>query len=328
MKIKNNIEIFYDILKKIKESENIIITAHVNPDGDAIGASLGLFLGLEKLFLNLNTTKNMRIIVQDKHPDTTNFLKHINKIEVYDENNKPYNYDLIIFLDSADLKRTGKIASLAKNVFTINIDHHITNPAFADLNYIENISSTSEIIFKFLNFSQIEIDKDIAECLYTGLINDTGNFSHDNVTKDTFYMAGKLIEAGVNNSKIVSEFLKNKSYAAIKLIGDSLFNMKFFKEKKLAYFYLSHNELQKYNGRKEDTENIVENLIEYNEADVSLFLREEEDGIIKGSMRSKIDNIDVSKISSIFGGGGHKKAAGFSSTSKESEILDEILKNL
>ncbi|MDR3258749.1 MAG: bifunctional oligoribonuclease/PAP phosphatase NrnA [Fusobacteriaceae bacterium] len=326
--MKNNMKIFDDVLKKIKESENIIITSHVNPDGDAIGASLGLLLGLEKLFSDLNTTKHMRIVLQDKYPDTTNFLKYINKIEIYDENNKNYNCDLIIFVDSADIKRTGKIANLAKNVFTINFDHHITNPSFANLNYIKDISSTSEIIFKFLNFSEIEIDKDIAECLYTGLINDTGNFSHDNVTKDTFYMAGKLIEAGVNNSKIVSKFLKNKSYAAIKLIGESLFNMKFFKEKKLAYFYLPYEELQKYNGRKEDTENIVEKLIEYNEANVALFLREERDGVIKGSMRSKIDNIDVSQISGIFGGGGHKKAAGFSSSSTEKEILNEILKNL
>ncbi|MGF6907237.1 phosphoesterase RecJ-like protein [Fusobacterium sp. PH5-44] len=230
-------------------------------------------------------------------------------------------------MDSASLMRTGSIGELAKNTFIINIDHHISNPGYGNINYINPISSTSEIIYNFMCYNKIPLDHDIGECLYTGLVNDTGNFKHSNCTKETFLMAGDLIECGVNNSKVVREFMENKSYAAIKLIGASLYRMEFFEKEKLAYFYLSHEEMEKYGGKKEDTESIVERLIDYNMAEVSFFLREEENGLKKGSLRSK-KVIDVNEIAMTFGGGGHKMAAGFTSGLTEKEILDKILKFL
>lgn len=315
-------DIFKRIFEKIKESNRIIITSHVNPDGDAIGSGLGLLLALQKTF----SDKNIRFILQDSYPQTVKFLKKTKFIEKYDEK-EDYDYDLLIFVDSASLARTGTTAKLAKKVFVINIDHHISNPSYGDINYVDPISSTSEIIYNFMSYNQIPLDHDIGECLYTGLVNDTGNFKHSNCTKQTFSMAGDLIECGVNNSKIVREFMENKSYAAIKLIGESLYKMEFFKDEKLAYFYLTHEEMAKYGGKKEDTESIVERLIDYNEAEVSLFLREEENGVKKGSLRSK-RVADVNEIAMTFDGGGHKMAAGFTSELNEKDILSKVLKLL
>lgn len=311
---------FLEIKDKIFSEDNIVVISHVNPDGDAIGSGLALTLGLKKI------GKNVRFILQDKYPDSVKFLNEINIVEQYNENNE-YKFDLSICVDGATDDRLGKAKELLKNRFVINIDHHISNTLYGKLNYVEEISSTSELIYKFLKFCEIDIDINMAEALYTGLVNDTGNFSHDNVTEKTFEMAAELKRIGASNSKVVREFFNTKSLPAIKLLGIAMYEMEYNENKKLAYYFMSKETLDKYNGRKEDTEGIVEKLISFKEAEVSLFLREDKIGVIKGSMRSKHD-IDVNEIASIFGGGGHRKAAGFTSELPAEEIIKKVLERL
>lgn len=311
---------FLEIKDKIFSEDNIVVISHVNPDGDAIGSGLALTLGLKKM------GKNVRFILQDKYPDSVKFLNEINIVEQYDENNE-YKFDLSICVDGATDDRLGKAKELLKDRFVINIDHHISNTLYGKLNYVEEISSTSELIYKFLKFCEIDIDINMAEALYTGLVNDTGNFSHDNVTEKTFEMAAELKRIGASNSKVVREFFNTKSLPAIKLLGIAMYEMEYNENKKLAYYFMSKDTLDKYNGRKEDTEGIVEKLISFKEAEVSLFLREDKIGVIKGSMRSKHD-IDVNEIASIFGGGGHRKAAGFTSELSAEEIIKKVLERL
>lgn len=313
---------FLKIKERIMESRNILITSHVNPDGDAIGSGLALMKGIEKL----NKNCNVRFVLQDKTPDRIKFLKLEKRAEIYNPQEK-YIFDLAVCVDSATLERTGAVKELIENCEKINIDHHISNPCYGQLNYVEDISSTSEVVYKFLKFTETEIDIDMAEALYTGLVNDTGNFKHSNATEKTFQMAGDLVSIGVDNSKIVREFLNTKSMAAIKLLGQAMYEMKFDEEKKLVYFFLSYKNMQKVNGRKEDTEEIVETLVSYEKAEVSLFLREDKPGVIKGSMRSKYD-VNVNEIASIFGGGGHIKASGFTSTLPHEEIIKKVLEKL
>ena len=311
---------FLEIKDKIFSEDNIVVISHVNPDGDAIGSGLALTLGLKKM------GKNVRFILQDKYPDSVKFLNEINIVEQYDENNE-YKFDLSICVDGATDDRLGKAKELLKDRFVINIDSIIPTTLYGKLNYVEEISSTSELIYKFLKFCEIDIDINMAEALYTGLVNDTGNFSHDNVTEKTFEMAAELKRIGASNSKVVREFFNTKSLPAIKLLGIAMYEMEYNENKKLAYYFMSKETLDKYNGRKEDTEGIVEKLISFKEAEVSLFLREDKIGVIKGSMRSKHD-IDVNEIASIFGGGGHRKAAGFTSELPAEEIIKKVLERL
>lgn len=311
---------FIEIKEKIMKSKRIIVTAHINPDGDAIGAGLALTLALKKL------EKECKIVLQDECPNFVKFLNTLDNIEKYDKNNK-YDYDLIICVDSASKERVGDVVQLFKKDCVINIDHHISNTMYGDLNCVENISSTSELIYNFIKFLDVEIDIDMGEALYLGIVNDTGNFTHDNVTENTFLMASELRKIGVNNSKIIREFFNTKSYASLKLLGKALEKSEFVEEKKLMYSFISKDDLENFSGKKEDTEGIVERLLSYSKAEVSLFLREDEKGIIKGSMRSKYDK-DVNKIAQIFGGGGHIKAAGFTTTLSYDKIVDEVIKNL
>lgn len=312
---------FTEIRDRIfQEAGEILITSHVNPDGDAIGSGLALTLALEKL------GKKVNFVLQDKAPENIKFLTKIDKVKVYDESNN-YQPDLIICVDGATAERMGSSQNLFANRFVINIDHHISNTCYGNLNYVEEISSTSELIFRFIKFCNIDLDLFMAEALYTGLVNDTGNFTHNNVTPKTFEMAMELKEVGVDSSKIVREFFNTKSLPAIKLLGKALFEMNYNEEKKLVSHFISYEDLEKYGARKEDTEGIVEKLISLREAEVSLFLREDKPGVIKGSMRSKHD-IDVNRIANLFGGGGHRKAAGFTSELTAKEIVEIVTKEL
>lgn len=312
---------FNEIKDKIYgEKGKIVVISHINPDGDAIGSGLALTLALEKI------GKSVRFILQDRYPDNVKFLNKIDKVEVYEEG-EDYSPNLIICVDGATAERLGTPKNLFQNSFVINLDHHISNTLYGDMNYVEEISSTSELIYKFLKFCEIDIDIDMAEALYTGLVNDTGNFAHDNITYKTFEMAGELKKVGADSSKIVREFFNTKSLPAIKLLGKSLYEMGYNPEKKLVYHFISNEDLKKFEGKKEDTEGIVEKLISFKEAEVSLFLREDSPGVIKGSMRSKHD-IDVNRIANIFGGGGHRKAAGFTSNQTPEEIVKIVLEQL
>lgn len=307
---------------KIENIKDIVIMGHLNPDGDAIGSGLALTLALEKKY----PEKRIDFILQDSIPNNIKFLRKIDKIK--SNNQMKESYDLAIFVDSATLDRVGEIGKIAEKIYKINIDHHISNSKYGDLNIVNgDISSTSELLYGIIKEMKIELDKDIAEALYLGLINDTGNFSHSNVTENTFKVAADLVRLGANNNKIVTEFFKTKSYQRIKILGKALNEMKFNKEKKLVYFYLPYSFLQEIKGAKDDTEGIVEEMLNLSESEVSLFLREDENGKIKGSMRSKRDK-DVNKIANIFGGGGHIKAAGFTTDISVDEVIEIVLENL
>ncbi len=301
---------------------SILITAHKNPDGDAVGAGLALTLSL------LELGKKARFVLQDKIPDTTLFLEGSSLIEQYQEGQTFEEIELVIFVDCATRDRAGCMNPLTEGKLTINIDHHMSNPHYGDYSFVNpKISATSEILTQLLQDWNFPINKAIASSLYLGIVNDTGNFEHDNVTVNTFKAAQFLVEQGANNALIVRNFLKTNSYASLKLLGEALFHFQFFPNKKLSYFYLSQEVMDKYGAKKEHTEGIVEKLLSYEKASISLFLREEKDGSIKGSMRSK-DSIDVNRIASLFGGGGHIKAAGFSSFDKADIILNKILEQI
>lgn len=308
-------------LKKIEESKSIIITSHVNPDGDAVGSGLSLFLALKNQYKD----KDIRFILEDEIPDNMKFLEGSELIEKFSEEMENLSPDLFITVDSATFERIGKTASLRKNAFLVNIDHHhVSNPNFGDINIVKEASSTSEIIFFILrDMLNIPIDKKTAEAIYTGVITDTGNFKYESTTKETFYVGGELIDKGIDRTKISDAVYKNKSLGAMKALGKALSEMTIIPEKKLVYFTLKSDFIQKENIKKGETDGIVENLLEYKDCDVSVFLREIENGKIKGSMRSK-NMIDVNEIASIFGGGGHKRAAGFTTNLSEKEIIEKI----
>lgn len=314
------------LLKKIEESKNIIISSHVKPDGDAIGSGLALYLALK----NQYKEKNIRFILEDEVPDNMMFLTGVEEIEKYDDiKDENIDVDTFITVDSANLSRIGKTAELKKDSFVINIDHHhMSNPLFGDINIVKEASSTSEMIYFILrDVLNIEITKEIGEPIYMGISTDTGNFKYESTQKSTFYVAGELLDVNIDRNKITNSIYRNKSLGEFRVLGKALSEMQIDDEKKMVYFILDKKFVEKENIKKHETEGVVTSILDYENCEVSVFLKEIDDNKIKGSLRSK-SYIDVNKIASLFDGGGHIRAAGFTSDLSAAEIIKKIKDNI
>lgn len=309
------------MLNKIKEIidkyKKVTLSAHISPDGDALGSVIAFKYMIEKYDKN----KEVEIVIQDNLP---NYMKKFKEKEFI---KKEYgDIELLIMLDTANIDRAAidkKAFEIAKD--TINIDHHISNSKYLNNNYIEYISSTSELIFKFLDIFNIDLDKNIATFIYLGIINDTGNFRHSNVTDNTFLIASKLMEVGIDN-RFITNALYSKSMVKSRVFGDVFLNFEYYNDIKFGFYFISKDKMNKFNIIKDDTDGISEALLSIEDVEVSLFLREEDDGSLKGSFRSK--KIDVNKLASIFSGGGHILAAGFKTRVSKDEILNKIISEM
>lgn len=295
-----------EIAKVILDSKKIGLTFHTSPDGDAIGSTLGLLNALKEM------KKDVYVISRDKLPDNMAYLSlssYVNP-EISDPTK---DTDLVIVLDCGNLER---ISANLENYDgkVMNLDHHISNEYYGDLNYVDiEASATAEVVFMLLEYLgyDIEISKnkvDVGTCLYTSLVTDTGSFRHSNVTERTHKIAGDLIKIGVNNSNIYVSLFDNRSLNKLHLIGSAFEGAELLFDNKLAVSALSLETLKKYNCEKEDTSDVIGNLLSLKGVSVAVLLKESEDGI-KASLRSKYD-FDVRSIAEKFGGGGHVKASG------------------
>jgi len=305
------------ILNKILEANNILLISHEKPDGDTLGSGLAL----SRYFTNLK--KNHHHFCINKPAQYFNFLpdiEHIkNDFNIIDLN----DYDLIITIDCGELKRTGlaeELIKLKNSISLINIDHHYSNDNYGHLNLVETTaSSTSEIIYKFFNFHNIEIDKYIATNLLTGILTDTVNFTNSSTNQDSIEIAARLIDKGARYKQIINQLTKNKKIDDLRLWGKILSNLEYNEKYNFAYTVIKQEYLDKYGLSLEATDGLANFLSTMDQVDFILVLSEDRNNKIKGSFRTIKDDIDVSKLAAKLGGGGHRKSAGFS-------IQGELLK--
>ena len=324
-----------EIVNEIKLSKSIILTAHINPDGDALGSLLAFYFMIDDFCKKNNMEKMIKIVVDDKLPK---YMRHFEDTELiwsYEKFGEEFKhnfqndekFDLFISLDCANEERYGKAIEIKKlSKKSINIDHHISNTEHADFNYVEDICSTGELLYQFLEIFEIELREKIAKYMYLGIINDTGNFRHDNVTEHTFFVCSKLIGAGVNNHKIAN-IIFEVSEKKIGFIGELYKNKKIDERYKFISYYLTQEKMKELSIEKDDTDGAAEMLLKIEGMELSLFVREDVDGSLKGSFRAN-DKYNVNKIASIFGGGGHIKAAGFKTNLSFEEILEKTYQEL
>ena len=324
-----------EIVNEIKLSKSIILTAHINPDGDALGSLLAFYFMIDDFCKKNNMEKMIKIVVDDKLPK---YMRHFEDTELiwsYEKFGEEFKhnfqndekFDLFISLDCANEERYGKAIEIKKlSKKSINIDHHISNTEHADFNYVEDICSTGELLYQFLEIFEIELREKIAKYMYLGIINDTGNFRHDNVTEHTFFVCSKLIGAGVNNHKIAN-IIFEVSEKKVGFIGELYKNKKINEHYKFISYYLTQEKMKELSIEKDDTDGAAEMLLKIEGMELSLFVREDVDGSLKGSFRAN-DKYNVNKIASIFGGGGHIKAAGFKTNLSFKEILEKTYQEL
>ena len=318
------------IAKFILESKKIGITYHVSPDGDAVGSVLALFNALKSL------NKDCYIISKDTLSENLKFLKGSD--EITGEITEPVDEtDIVVVLDCGNLERVS--ANLKEFAGTIiNIDHHLSNDKYGDVNYIDsNAAATAEIVFELLNLMGISFEKensvikDIGTCMYTSIVTDTGAYRHSNVTERTHKISAILKKIGVDNTFIYQSLFANKDFSRIKLIGKALSNMQLILNGKVALLEIDKNFTADLGIDIGDTSDIISYGLQIKGVEVTLLLKEVEDGV-KASLRAK-SYVDVRKIAEVFGGGGHIRASGIkmknmSMEEAKYEILNEIQKEL
>lgn len=289
-----------DIKKEIEEAKNIVILTHENPDGDAVGSSLASYLVLKKLGKNVD-------IVSSIYPRTYNFLPHCDETLREPKNDK---YDLVISLDCADIKRLDDPTGIfEKTKVKINIDHHSSNGMFGDYNFVDPVSpACCQILTMIFEYWGIEIDKDIATCLLTGIITDTGGFRYEGVSSDTFEYVSEFLEKGVNLSKIYKQSMQTISRSRFKIRNLAASRVEFLADGKIAFTYLTKKDMEELGVLRSELDGIAENGRDVEGVEVSIFLYELDNGF-KASLRSN-DYVNVADICLLFNGGGHIKAAG------------------
>lgn len=293
------------------------IFTHIRPDGDAYGSMLGLRTGLTALG-----------IAVDCYCDSpTPFaLSRIPYADTVISTPIKDDYDLVISVDCADELRLGMYKDKFLNhPNSINIDHHITNSRYAKHNIIKPLSSTCEIILQVVRSIKVELTQVIAECLYTGLITDTGLFSQANTTAESHIAAAELIRAGVNVEDVSLKMFKETTASKLYLIRDAISSMRFFGEGAIALIPLSQKNLAEYGLSLSDTEGIISYAINIRDVKIGVCLTESARNAYKVSLRSK-QGVNVSNVAAGFGGGGHIQAAGCMVNGPLESVIEKLVR--
>ena len=312
-----NSEIELDnIIEVIGKAKKIGIFTHVSPDGDAIGSSLGLYLGLKQL------GKDVDVIV-DEYSRCFEFLPNLNEIKIVGQ----MDYDLAIALDCAAKGRLfDSLGSFDQSRITVSIDHHASNTYFANYNYVEGESpATCLTLVKVLKRLNVSIHKEIGDCLMAGIITDSGGFRYSTVNDETFEFAAQMLDAGVNISDIYYRTFDVKTKSQFELSSIATSRLQFYHKDKIAVTYVTKEDMKKVKAMVGDHEGIVNVGRNIEGVEVSIFLREDEDGTYKVSLRSN-DRVDVSEVAKVFDGGGHSRAAGCTVSFPLNEAIEKLIK--
>ena len=330
MKI-DDIKKISELISPSKGVKDIVIVTHRNPDGDAYGSSLALYHFLKK------KKHDVTVISPNDCPNFLKWMPGQESILLFEPNiekatKRLQKAEIVFTLDFNAFHRTGdKMGSALEQIkpIFIMIDHHQSPDNYAKFTFSDvKKSSTSEMIFDFIeSLGELDkIDKDIATCIYTGVMTDTGSFRFPSTTSRTFKIAAVLLEKGANNTQIYNRVMDVNSYNRMQLLGRALDNMKVLEDLKTAYITLSQNELNKYNFEKGDTEGFVNYALSLKGVIFAvIFIEDRQQKIIKISFRSK-GMFSVNEFArKYFNGGGHTNAAGGRSENNLNKTVERFL---
>ncbi len=299
--------------EKLMAAKKLLITAHVNPDGDAVGSVLGL-----SAFLR-GRGKTVTVMIDDKLPKNLSFLPGYDRI-VRPEEGKKADAELLVILDTS-LDRIGEVAKAAEGLPVLNIDHHISNDGKADFLYNDNRAAASEMIFEIVDHLGGDFTPEIATPLYTGMATDTGFFKFSNTRPETMRAAARLLEAGVRPEQ-VSESLEEKPESIVRGQAAALQTMELSYGGRVAGLYLD----KELATSLETTEGFIDFVRVIEGVEIAVLIKCMDENFCRVSVRSK--GLDVSKVAMKFGGGGHIRAAGFPIRKPLAEAKKDVLEAL
>ncbi len=302
-----------EAVEKLMAAKKLLITAHVNPDGDAVGSTLALAAFLR------GRGKEATVMIDDRVPKNLLFLPGSDKI-VRPEEGKKADAELLVILDTSP-DRIGEVEKAAAGLPVLNLDHHISNDGKADFLYNDNRAAAAEIIFEIVDRFGGEFTPDVATPIYTGLATDTGFFKFSNTRPETLRAAARLLEAGVRPEK-VSEALEEKPEALVRGQAAALQTMELSYGGRVAGLYLD----RELATSLDTTEGFIDFVRVIEGVDIAVLIKCMDENFCRVSVRSK--GLDVSKVAMKFGGGGHIRAAGFSVKKPLAEAKKDVLEAL
>ncbi len=298
---------FIELREALEKGSKMLIISHNRPDGDTTGANLALRLYLQKL------SKDVTSACADLPPEHFAFLPEVDK---FVDEFLLEDFDTVVIVDAGarhlvrffetypELGRTKKPI--------ICIDHHYSNDQFGTVNVIDpEETSTTSLLFKYFKSQNIEIDQQMATCLLNGIYTDTGSFMHSNTKAETMKMASELMALGADIRSISKFNFQTTSANKLKLMGEVLSNIQYDYAEDRIISGVKNETLEKYNATSDDLSGVVDFINSVPKARYTVLYTEDDHGGVKGSLRTRHDDVNVAKIAETFGGGGHSKAAGF-----------------
>ncbi len=314
-----------EIIRSVNENQRILIVGHVSPDGDCFGSMFALGMELKRI------GKDVLCCAGDgltkKYEFMKDYVNNCSSDEFIERGLSAKDFDLVIAVDTADKYRVGaKLEPVFDEINNkISIDHHITNPGFSDINWVEERSATGELVYELLEAMNADFSEKTANALYAAIMTDTGDFTYSNTTQETHVIAGKLIEYGADTAMLSDEIEKKRSLGATKLIGKAITDMELYYDGKLAVMHTDYADIEACGALPEDCENLINFAREVETVEMAMLIREITPMRHKVSMRSK-KYVDCASFAKNYGGGGHKFAAGCTLDGTMQEVMQTMIK--
>ena len=299
----------------LEQTGSVVILGHVRPDGDCLGSTLGLYHYIQTNYPAIRAA----VYLEESSPKFGYLAGYDAILHETDEE----RYELCICLDCGDEERLGSFGVFLANASkSLCLDHHITNTRFCEVNLVsQNASSTCEVLFEQLD--EEKIDKAAAECLYTGLIHDTGVFKYSCTSARTMEIAGKLMAKGIDFGSIIDNSFYKKTYVQNQILGRALLESITFLDGKCIFSALRQSEMEFYGVNGKDMDGIIDQLRLTEGVEVAIFMYQTGPQEFKVSLRFQ-NAVDVSRIASYFGGGGHVRAAGCTMSGRIHDVVNNL----
>lgn len=291
------------IVEAISGCRTFCIVGHVRPDGDCVGSQLGITLALR------NQGKEVACWNEDKTPQKYEFLDPEGLIQ------RPVagrRFDCVIATDAASFERLGTVGACVQDrKLLINIDHHQSNTRYGDINWVSaREPSTGELIFRLLKVANWPITRPIADCLFTAVSTDTGSFQYPTTTPGTYHVAGELVRRGANLARICDEVYQSYPLSRARLLKHVYSTFRLTHGNQIAYFWLKKADFARTGADSSDSEGLIDHIRAIAPVEIACVFEELDEDFTRLSLRSKTDKVDVNQIAALFGGGGHRAAAG------------------
>ena len=306
------------VVELIENKRRFAITAHLRPDGDSLGSSLGLYWLLRAL------DKDVEVIMRDPVPHTYQKLPGASDVRVTPAADQAY--DGVFVIECSDIARPG-LQNL-ENQFVVNIDHHATTALFGKINWIDSTAAAcGEMIYNLAKAIGARITPELASCVYAALLTDTGSFHFSNTTERTFKIASELVRHGAQPAKLSQAIFYSYPYAKVRLIGEVLSTLERDETGRIAWIRMSKKAMEETGASEDDSDGIINYPLTVGDVEAVAFFRELSNSTYRISLRSK-NRVNVARVAEHFGGGGHCNAAGFTVSADFNELSRAVIDEL